>query len=243
MKNTMLTLPFLLAMRLLSAQHTSENFKDAAGCGPFPLYISAGYTTSNYDDLTTVGNEFVSSFDPQARSKHNLRGVNAMFGSTVIPNRWPWKITLAVEGKYLLLYREIHAGGNTFAMTNSQLSLGAGLRYAVFPVVLQAHYQQIVFSRQNYNFNINGTRKATTISSGGSVVFARLSLLDPAGSDGGWGFFLEYGQVFLNHNRHNESLTNVVKTFHETFEGSRNSSSHYGFFSIGFTVPLAVRIN
>ncbi|MBL0744123.1 hypothetical protein [Chryseolinea lacunae] len=232
---------FFLCAVTLSAQHSSEDFKDAAGCGPFPLYIGLGYATSRYNDVGTVGEQFLAKYGP-GKVKHNLRGANAVFGTTIIPTKWTKPVSFLLEGKYLWLTRETQGVNSSFNMISSQLSLGGGFRYAAFPFVLQAQYQRILFSRQDFDFNLDGVRKAIDVSSGGNMVLLRLSFLDPAGSDGGFGVFIEYGAVFLDQRKNGQQLTTVINTFNETFNEPVDCTGNYRFLSFGILVPLALRL-
>lgn len=231
-----------LLSTVVRSQHTSEDFKDAAGCGPFPLYIGLGYTTSKYSDFSTVGREFVNFYDPEAKVKRNMRGANAIFGATVIPKKWPYWFSLVLEGKYVWIFRQLTASSNTYDMVSNQLSLGGGLRYSTFPFVFQVQYQRVLYSRQSFNFDIGGIEKAVDISSGGNMLLARASVLDPAGSDGGFGVFFEYGCVFLERPKENEQLTGVIRAFNESFSASEHCTRGYRYFSIGVIVPLALRM-
>lgn len=239
---TYLTSAFLLlCATTLLAQHSSEDFKDAAGCGPFPLYIGVGYATSHNNDLGTVGEQFVEKYGP-GKVKHNLRGANAVFGTTIIPTKWTKSVSFLLEGKYLWLTRETQGANSSFNMISSQLSLGGGFRYAAFPFVLQAQYQRVLFSRQDFNFNLDGVRKAIDVSSGGNMFLARISILDPAGSDGGFGVFIEYGAVFLDQRKNGQQLTTVINTFNETFTERVDCTGSYRYLSFGILVPLALRL-
>lgn len=237
---------FLLSAISVLSQHTSEDFKDAAGCGPFPIYIGAGWVTSQFHDFNTVGRSFNDFYDPGKKAGKALHGIHANIGAPIIgkdnykKKRFPFSFGL--EAKHILLMAETSAAGNSFRMISNQFSAGLGMRFAAFPFMLQAQYQQIITSRQNYLFKIDNERRQVDVASGGSMILGRISFLDPAGSDGGFGVFVEYGLVRLLKPKDNALLTEAIQMFNNAFDGTENCARGYQYFTVGITVPLALRI-
>lgn len=238
---------FLASLFFLDAngQHNSEDYKDAVGCGPFPLYLTIGGATSRHKDFREIGSRFTSVYGD--RTKRYIRGVEASFGSPIIGKRrqiriLPSFLSFALEGKYLMLQRQIVNDDNKFEMASHQLSIGGGVRYPVFPIVIQVQYQRILFSKQSYKLRLDGDERLFDITSQGNLLLARFSFLDPAGSDGGFGVFAEYGLCHLERRKENNQLTPVIQAINSQSAETLNAARSYRFFSVGIIVPLALRI-
>jgi hypothetical protein len=236
-----LTVGLCLLSASLFSQHTSDDFKDGAGCGPFPIYVNAGYSTSRFNDFYEVARHFSEVYQSDEKAKKRVHGVNLAVGSPIIWTTYPFLLSPVVEVRYVVLARSMDIRDSSMDFISNQVSVGAGLRYAFYPLVIQGQYHRILLSKQDYRFSSPGQRRLYSYGSKGDTFLLRLSFLDPAGSDGGFGIFLEYSWTVMN-NASDDHLIETMRTFDPVYNGSINSKEYYRSFSAGLIIPLALRI-
>lgn len=226
------------------AQHSSSDFKDAATTGPFPLYIGLGYANSfRNQDLVDVGRAFSAFYtngldNPRTR----MYGMYAFAGFSFIPKDWP--ISLVLEVKHLFLRRTFRVDPGTFVLTSNQTTLGLGLRWALFPLVVQAQFGPILRYDRNYNFRLATSERSFKRSSGsqGWSGLVRIGILDPAGTEGGLGMYVEAGFNWLGKDDSNREITGAIRAFDNTYAEVRDGKGRYGYLSVGLLLPIAIRI-
>jgi len=227
----------------LHAQHSSSDFKDAATTGPFPLYFGGGYANSfRNQDLVDVSKHFAKHYSGDYDYITRLYGIYALAGTSIIPKNWP--LSFGLEVKHLWLHRSMRVADQQFKLISNQTSLCVGIRFATFPIVWQLQGGPVLGYGRNYKFRIPGEVKTFNFKSGtqGWTLSARAGILDPAGTEGGLGLYLEAGMTWLNRNPHNDEIANAIRTYDPTFNTTQNSIGRYGYFSVGVLLPVAIRI-
>ena len=231
------------------AQVSSSTYRDASGGGPYPFYLGVGYTfTSNHRDYEALKNAFQEYSNRGFDGNERLRGVEVLGGFTYKPegSKFPgWPIVL--EFRYRYLTRKTRAEDMSLRMTVNQLSAGLGARYAAFPFVFQLQVgpilsykeefeispgagasEQRIINKSNPSFGFNGI----------STIF-RLGILDPAGTEGGLGLYVEVGH---HAPKSTENLAQVMTTLDPQHDTLIERESSYWQLSAGLLLPIAIKI-
>lgn len=227
----------------LQAQHTSEDFKDAAACGPFPIYVGLAYTTSKNLNFADVAERFMDYYEDDAHPKKWVRGIYGVLGSPIIPKRWKLPVSVAVEVKYYWSRRNQDAGDIFFRYNSQQIAAGLGIRYAPFPFVIQGSVAATFFSQTDFIFDDNASRKTLGFNSNSIIGSLRVTLLDPAGSDGGVGYFVEFGgSCIVGGMNETEAQSRIIRLFDAAYDAQHDYHSNSVYLGFGIVVPLAIRI-
>ena len=231
----------LMLFPLLSrGQLSTSEFRDAASCGPYPLYFGVGYGHSW--QMAEV-EEISAAFFQNQKVRHRLLGVNGMVGASIIPK--DSKVSYFVEVNFHVYSRNMRGELGRFTMSMDQLSLGGGVRYVIAPLfVIQGQVGSILLHNRKYNY-----RDASTLIEihedknhfNEYTAKVRLSLLDPAGTEGGLGFYVEWGYNWLHKEGRESEVSDAVKMFDPGFDREISSTRRYGYFSAGIIVPFALR--
>jgi len=230
------------------AQYSSSDLRDAAACGPYPLYVYAGYTnTFQNQNLKEMSQEFMAQFGKGDAAK-KLHGIQLGFGGSLIQE--DSRFSYSIEGKYMYLQNQVPAGENYFNMVTNQAALTFGMRWVALPQFLGVLHVQagpILYSSTKYDFSIDDKLSTVRIHSSPSTFghewqfLARLSLMDPAGTEGGWGLFVELGYN-LRVNDPGNTFTDAVHEFNPSYDKTTKIKTDYLYISYGITLPLALRI-
>lgn len=241
-------LAIVLQNQYAPAQHSTSDLRDAGSLGPYPFYIGIGYTNSfDEPDLKHLSHEF-SSYYGEGTLQKKLCGFQIHGGAAIIPANW--RMSFVVEAKYIYMQRHLGVTDNSYTMKSQQVSFGIGMRYVLIPqflTVFQAQVGPVLYYSTRYNFKLDGARsqviKANNSNSifNGCHVLARISIMDPAGTEGGWGLFFEWGYNFFS-TPEGQPLSDAIRQFNLSYEGNEKGSSRYGYFTAGVILPLAIRL-
>jgi hypothetical protein len=242
MKKVIILLPLLMSA-LAHAQLSSTDIKDASTTGPFPIYVGLGFANSfRNQDLVDLGNAVYNYSNFDGNKKTRLYGIHAMIGVSIIPENSP--LSLVCELRYIGLKRTVNANDNQFSLEKNQFNFGLGIRYAFFPVIVQAQAGPVIRHNRYYTFDVDGQRRSNQVRSwlDGVNVLARLTILDPAGTEGGPGFYIEAGYNISCFRKRNDELGAAIRTYDRDFNAAKDANNRYGYLAFGIVVPLAVRI-
>jgi hypothetical protein len=224
------------------AQHNSTDFKDAATTGPFPIYFGVGFANSfRNQDFINVGRAFYEFNNIDLRVRTRMYGINIFAGASIVQEGWP--ISIVTEVRHLLLTRTVNANADYFTMRSNQTTFGLGVRYAKFPIVLQLQAGPVLMYKRDYDFGLDNSKRRFRHHPGfaGWGTLFRISILDPAGTEGGLGIFIETGFNFIRAGN-NDDITKAIQMFQEDFAVSREAKRRYGYLSAGILLPIAIRI-
>ena len=224
------------------AQLTTSDIRHAASCGPYPLYLGIGWGhTWKYSELETIINELGPS-----EEKNRLNGLNGFVGVSLIPE--DSKVSWLVETSFHHFDRKLRNDLGTFTLSARQLSLSGGMRWVLAPLfVIQGQFGTVVYHRKNYHFN-DGNSVTSLIIKQDDAWFnevtskIRIALLDPAGTEGGIGFYVEVAQNWIHKSGANGELETAIQLFNPQFEGAPPAKRNYRQFSVGLIIPLGLRI-
>lgn len=231
-------------MGKLEAQVSSAQYRDASGSGPYPIYIGIAWVNSlGQNEYRDVSNGLEQSSGEI--SKKNLRGLQALLGVSIKSEDSDLP-TIALEFRYMNMVRKGNIGDFRFRMATNQYIIGLGARRAIFPLVVQASVGLIflyseeltldslssrlelkrLFSRKKGIYGING--------------IIRISILDTAGTGGGFGLFAEFGLNFIP-KPNNNNLNDLVRIVNPTSPNLPRRKC-LGYFSAGLQFPIAIAI-
>jgi len=243
MRQLLIILFVTLSSSGIFAQLSSTDIKDASTTGPFPLYFGLGFANSfRNQDLVDVGKVFHAFHNSNRRVRTRLYGLNAMAGFSLIPENSA--VSYVVELRYLWLKRPMTAQGNEFFLEKHQTSLGFGVRYALFPFVVQLQAGPILRHFRYYSFEVDGEKTFSQFQSklNGINSLIRIALLDPAGTEGGIGFYFEAGYNFTGFLENNNELSLAIQSFDPLYSTDLDSNNRYGYLSLGIILPIAIKI-
>lgn len=248
MKTNSILIPLLLLTSGVLAQYSTSDIRDAGSLGPYPFYVGVGYMGSLANsNLEALSSEFVSYYG-DGNTMEKLRGIQILAGASIIPE--DSRIAFLVEGKANFLARKVKASGNYFTLSSRQASITAGMRWVLIPqflTVLQVQAGPVLYYAKDYDFNIDGTWSRVSRPHDWNNLFkewhalVRISIMDPAGTEGGWGLFVEWGYNYIQDDDEAE-LGDAIRVFNPGYTGQPDDKSSYGYFSAGILLPIAVRI-
>jgi hypothetical protein len=245
----LITLSFsiLLHCHFASGQHSSSDLRDAGSLGPFPFYVGIGYAHSFDDpDLKRFSHEFSSHYGEGTRQQR-LRGFQVNGGASIIPPSFP--VAFVLEAKYIYMQRHRSITHNSYTVESQQVSFAIGVRYVLLPqflTVVQAQAGPVIYRSMRYDLRLDGVRHQVNKSHNsrmfnGLHTLVRISIMDPAGTEGGWGLFAEWGYNFLRR-PNGQPLSDAIRKFNSFYPVSQKGCSDYGYFSAGVLLPLAIRV-
>lgn len=239
----------LFVASVCKAQVTSSTYRDASGGGPYPFYIGVGYAnTSIHDDYKRINNAFHENNNAAFDNKNRLRGVEVLAGFSFKPegSKFP-PIPIVVEFRYMHLTKNTKVDDMSFSMAINQLSAGLGVRYAMFPIVVQIQAGPILSYREEFATSLRGGSAKRRITNKSNPAFGfngfsgifRVGILDPAGTEGGLGFYIEIG---YHAPKTTNNIDQVIMTFDPQYDSIEERKSSYTQFSAGFLFPLAIKV-
>lgn len=224
------------------AQLSTTEFRDAASCGPYPVYIGVGWGQSwQYNDLERISEAFLSN----ESMRHRIRGVNTMLGVSLIPKGST--VSYFLEADFHAYGRTMKNDAGRFNLTIRQFSFGGGMRYVFAPlIVVQAQLGSIFLHQRNYQYKTSQTTLLIPIKQDSKpfnefTAKVRIGLLDPAGTEGGIGFYVEAGYNWLNKSGREQEIRDAIRLFDPEFDISMDSGRQYGYLSFGILIPVALR--
>lgn len=240
MTKYLLSALIIMQYGLLWGQLSSTEFRDASSCGPYPLYFGVGWGNSwQMSEVETISSAFFNEHDP----RHRVLGVNGMVGASIIPK--DSKVSYFVETNFHFYSRNMRGDLGRFTMSMNQWTLGGGVRYVFAPLfVIQGQVGAVLLHNRIYNYRDDA--KILEIHEDDKrfnewTAKVRLSLLDPAGTEGGLGFFVEWGYNWLHKDGSESEVSDAIKLFDEDFDQTISSNRRYGYFSAGLIIPIALR--
>jgi len=242
MKKNLLLLCAMVVSAPAFAQHNSTDFKDAATTGPFPIYLGVGFANSfRNQDFVDVGKAFYDFNNVDARVLTRMYGIQLFAGASIVQEGWPF--SLVGEVRHLLLTRTEKANSDYFIIRSNQTTLGLGIRYAKFPLVGQFQFGPVLKYTRDYDFELASVERRFRHQPNfaGWSGLVRISILDPAGTEGGLGIYIESGFNFINAGN-NDDITKAIQVFQEDFTDPRKAKRRYGYLSFGILLPIAIRI-
>ena len=134
----------------------------------------------------------------------------------------------------------------SWSMTMNQLSVGLGVRWAMFPIVLQVQAGPILSYREEFETFLGAGSTTSRITNKSNPAFGfngfsgifRLGILDPTGTEGGLGFYIEVG---YHAPKTIDNIDEVIMTFDPQYVAVDERESSYAQFSVGFLLPIAVK--
>jgi hypothetical protein len=243
---------FLLMMILSSlishGQSTTSTEKDINSAGPFPVYITVqGIKSARFEDFRDLSQLY------SGKEYKNVWGGEGAIGFA-INEKAPFKNLYLEPFCFRYLKRNIQNGSEELAYLNQSTSFRIGWRVNLyFPVTFHPqigviYFRQLITRIDNENPLIPGIREANVknvkLFSGnwelpGIDFKMRLKFLDPIGSSGGAGVYLEY-YLAKYRDRFDIPAGKLVSGIgpDEIIKSDKVIQS----FSIGVIAPLAVRI-
>jgi|GEM_PF-6915201 len=231
-----LLLPFIT-----QAQLSTTDIRHAASCGPYPVYLGLGWGhTWEYSELETI----ITQFAP-VEEKKRLNGLNGFLGVSLIPEGS--SVSWLVEASFHHLDRKLRNSQGVMTLEARQLGLSGGMRWVFAPLfVVQGQLGTVVYHRKNYHFN-DGTAIQSVVIKQDDAWFnelttkIRIALLDPAGTEGGIGFYVEVAQNWLHKTGSASELEKSIQLFNPQFEGAPPAKRNYRQFSVGIIIPVGLR--
>jgi hypothetical protein len=258
MKKSSFIIILVLASSQLWAQLSSDEIRHASGKGPFPIYFSVQLgRTPDKNTFKDFANAYAQKFDLD--SKNGLHTVEANIGFVINEDHFLWIPNfelhrVLIEAGYRHSWRNLSKPNERWIHLQEEVfSLRIGMRgNIIYPITYQIQAGPTFhnFSSVREVLDFDGSSKRLRIGSGlferlgnrqfpsGLDMRARLMFLDPSGTDGGAGFYVEYRCLITRGKR---DLTR----FYETFIGDSVSdikSWNYSSVTIGLVIPFAFRI-
>lgn len=257
----LISLALLTSFQHAKAQFSATDMRKTSGSGPFPIYGNAqwmfpgaGNLFSNFvDDYTSVrgGNvhDYLHGFELNVGiviNDHHFLGLKNL------------KIRgLSVEAGYRYLFRNIHTDfAQRLHLQEESVSIRLGYRICIlYPVTAQIQTGPTIYNFLSVNEINDQTGETLRYRDGygtferinsrkdfpcGWEIRGRIMLFDPAGTEGGLGFYIEYRYLWTRLSR---NLSGLYETIIPVIPISVTSQSwDYGMLSLGVVVPFAKRI-
>lgn len=259
MKYGLLLFGWICFMPSIRAQLSSRDIRQAAGKGPYPLYINYQYVFPCCQDLFK---EFRDVYvqEKYVKDKKMLNGFEANLGIMLNDRHFlgirNWRVnSVMIEAGYRFLFRNL-TGDHPIRLHLQEevFSIRLGTRYnPLYPVTTQLQIGPSLYNfyvATEYDDN-NGASLKYRFGNGalernrdkrktcaGLDLRGRLMFLDPAGTEGGIGFYFDYRYQFTFGKRDFNGLFNDLLPGVEPVRISKNWN--YGAFSIGVVASLAL---
>lgn len=230
-------------------QFTTSTERDINSAGPFPVYITLqGIKSASFDDFRSLSQQY--SIINNTESYKNIWGGEGTIGFA-INEKSPFKNIYVEPFCFRYLKRSIKNGEEKLAYLNQSTSLRIGWRRNIyFPVTIHPqfgliYFRQLITRIDNKNPLIPGVREESVKLFSDNWKLpgidwkVRLNFLDPIGSSGGAGVYIEYyGAYYFDRIAIPVGKLVTGTEPDQVIEGDKVIQS----FSFGVIVPLAVRI-
>ncbi len=237
------------------SQLTSEEIRDATAAGPYPLYVTLQFARSaTMSDFKNLSKEFNRISPNSSNDKKVLRGIEGNLGFTINEK---WLQNVYLEGGYQLLHRKLKDDAFSINVTNQVASLRYGVRRRIFyPLTFQFQVGPILYRRQTFTLDsmaFSATPSLRRVFFTDKISFkdgihipgwegrGRLVLLDPVGTSGGLGFFIEWRIVEFSRKRSLDILYDALDPGGTSNVTDQTDDMMFSF-SFGLVAPLALRI-
>lgn len=258
MRSIVLLLPLLQAFWCLAQTGSALTSRRATTSGSYPIYLGGGFSTvaSNIREIQRI-----SSIDPlpahfrRAGGRFRPCGMALKLGVVVSRGRnYFSRLPKLLQAPNLVFESDINIytkgldarNGGTLIFHLESVSVRAGVRHRLYyPFVAQITIGPLVYQYTSMFLNLTGERfKGETSSVPQAFGFKgmeyrlRLSVIDPAGTGGGWGFYFEYQFADFN-----EKTIDHLGPIHEKAGRLGYTSKpvlDFHAVNIGIIVPLAL---